>query len=52
MSPSVPETIYGESMAKVIRAVLAVFGFVLYVWYAAVRFAPVVKRRKAARRRR
>jgi hypothetical protein len=39
-------------MAKVFRAVAAAFGFLLYVWYAAVRYAPVVKRRKAGRRRR
>jgi hypothetical protein len=39
-------------MARLFRAVAAVFGFLLYVWYAAVRNLPEVKRRKARRRRR
>jgi hypothetical protein len=34
-------------MAKAMAAVVA---FVLYVWFAAVRHAPAVKRRKRARR--
>jgi hypothetical protein len=42
---------YGESMAKVVRAVAGAFAGLLYVWYAAVRSAPSIKRRKARRRR-
>ena len=41
-------------MARIVRLVKlagAVFGFLLYVWYEAVRYAPDVKRRKARRRR-
>jgi hypothetical protein len=32
------------------KLVAATFAFILYVWYAAVRATPEVKRRKAARR--
>ena len=39
------------SIRRLLKAVAAVFAFFLYVWYAAVRAAPEVKRRKAARRR-
>jgi hypothetical protein len=35
---------------RVLRAVAAAVAFVLYVWYAAVRYAPEVKQRKRARR--
>jgi hypothetical protein len=38
-------------MARLFRAAAALFGFLLYVWYDAVRNVPSVKRRKAARRR-
>ena len=34
------------------RIVLGVTGFVLFTWYEAVRLAPLVKKRKAMRRRR
>lgn len=37
-------------MRRMLRFVPAVFGFLLYVWYAAVRSAPLVKRRKSVRR--
>jgi hypothetical protein len=36
---------------RAVKAVAAAFAFLLYVWYAAVRATPEVKRRKAARRR-
>ena len=36
---------------RVLRIAAAVTGFVLYVWYEAVRLTPPVKRRKAMRRR-
>jgi hypothetical protein len=39
-------------MARLFRAMAAAFGFLLYLWYAAVRNLPEVKRRKARRRRR
>jgi hypothetical protein len=35
---------------RIVRIVLAAFGFFLYTWFAAVRNLPLVKRRKAARR--
>jgi hypothetical protein len=31
---------------RILKLAAAAFGFVLYVWYAAVRLAPTVKRRK------
>jgi hypothetical protein len=40
-------------MARITRALklaAAALGFVLYVWYAAVRLAPSVKRRKRRKR--
>jgi len=39
-------------LRRLVRTVLAVTGFVLYTWYEAVRLTPLVKSRKAARRRR
>jgi len=33
---------------RLAKLAAAVLGFVLYVWFAAVRHAPQVKRRKAA----
>jgi hypothetical protein len=36
---------------RVLAAATAVTAFVLYTWYRAVRLAPLVKRRKAMRRR-
>jgi hypothetical protein len=36
---------------RLLQLVLALLAAALYVWYAAVRNLPVVKRRKAARRR-
>ncbi|HUJ91873.1 MAG TPA: hypothetical protein VLW05_04180 [Gaiellaceae bacterium] len=36
---------------RVVAAAAAVTAFVLYMWYRAVRLAPLVKRRKAMRRR-
>jgi hypothetical protein len=37
-------------VGRILKVVAGVFGFLLYVWFAAVRSVPVVKRRKAARR--
>jgi hypothetical protein len=39
-------------MRRIIRLIAGSIGFLLYVWYAAVRSVPLVKRRKAARRAR
>jgi hypothetical protein len=36
---------------RILKAAAAALAFVLYVWYAAVRAAPVVKLRQARRRR-
>jgi len=36
---------------RALKAAVAAFAFLLYVWYAAVRATPEVKRRKAARRK-
>jgi hypothetical protein len=38
------------SMRRLLRLAAAAAGLVLYVWFAAVRFAPRVKRRKNMRR--
>ena len=38
------------TVKRIALAIGAVIGAVLYVWFAAVRAIPVVKRRKAARR--
>jgi hypothetical protein len=38
-------------LRRAVKLVAASFGFLLYVWYAAVRAAPDVKRRKAERRK-
>jgi hypothetical protein len=40
---------YGESMAKVVRLVLAAVGLLVYTWFAAVRSLPRVRARKSAR---
>jgi len=37
-------------LRRAVKLVAATFGFFLYVWYAAVRATPHVKRQKAARR--
>jgi hypothetical protein len=37
---------------RILKAIAAAFAFAVYVWFAAVQYVPVVKRRKAARRRR
>jgi len=39
-----------RTVRRIALAVAAVFGVVLYVWFAAVRAVPAVKRRKADRR--
>lgn len=39
-------------VARVLKLVGAALAFATYVWIAAVRAVPAVKRRKAARRRR
>jgi hypothetical protein len=39
------------SIRRLLEAVAAAFAFLLYVWYAAVRATPGVKRRKAERRK-
>jgi hypothetical protein len=36
---------------RLLKLAGALFAFLLYVWYAAVQYAPFVKRRKARRRR-
>ena len=41
----------GRTISRVVKAGVAAVGALLYVWYAAVRLAPGVKRRKAERRR-
>ena len=35
---------------RIFQAIAAVFALLTYVWFAAVRLTPAVKRRKAARR--
>jgi len=42
----------GDLIRRVLKTAAAVTAFLLYVWYAAVRLTPGVKRRKAERRRR
>jgi hypothetical protein len=37
---------------RIVKLVAAALAFAAYVWFAAVRYAPRVKRRKAARRAR
>jgi hypothetical protein len=37
-------------IARILKLAAAALGFALYVWYAAVRLAPTVKRRKRLRR--
>jgi hypothetical protein len=37
---------------RILKALGAALAFLVYVWFAAVRLTPAVKRRKAARRRR
>ena len=37
---------------RILKLIVAAFAFVLYVWFAAVRYAPDVKARKARRRAR
>lgn len=37
---------------RILKLAAAAFAFAVYVWFAAVRLAPGVKRRKAARRSR
>ena len=39
-----------RTVKRIALAIGAVIGAVLYVWFAAVRAVPLVKRRKAARR--
>ena len=38
-------------IGRLLKAVAAAFAYFLYVWYAAVRATPGVKRRKAERRK-
>ena len=38
-------------IVRIVKLAFAALGAVLYVWFAAVRNLPIVKRRKAARRR-
>jgi hypothetical protein len=38
-------------IARLVRIVLGAFGFLLYTWFVAVRNLPLVKRRKAERRK-
>ncbi|MFN2627364.1 MAG: hypothetical protein ABR569_01855 [Gaiellaceae bacterium] len=37
-------------MARILRLLVAAFGAVLYLWFAAVRNLPRVRRRKAGRK--
>jgi hypothetical protein len=39
-------------VARVLKLATAALAAMLYAWFAGVRFAPAVKRRKAARRAR
>jgi hypothetical protein len=39
-----------RTVKRIALAVSALIGAVLYVWFAAVRAVPIVKRRRAARR--
>jgi len=41
----------GLQLRRALRTAVAAVGALLYVWYAAVRLTPGVKRRKAERRR-
>ena len=36
-------------LRRLLKVVAATIGFALYVWYTAVRAAPLIKRRKAER---
>jgi len=40
-----------QSITCVLKLAAALFGSLLYVWYAAVRRTPEIERRKTARRR-
>jgi hypothetical protein len=40
------------AVRRILKLAAAALAFVLYVWFAAVRHVPTVKRRKAARRAR
>jgi hypothetical protein len=40
-----------QRVKRLAKLALGALGFLTYVWFAAVRFAPGVKRRKARRRR-
>jgi len=37
-------------VARILKLLAGVFAFLLYVWFASVRYASRVKRRKAAKR--
>jgi hypothetical protein len=39
-------------ITRILKLAAGALGFLLYVWFAAVRFAPTVKRRKRVRHRR
>jgi hypothetical protein len=39
-------------ITRILKLAAAAFGFLLYVWFAAVRFAPLAKRRKRLKHRR
>jgi len=41
-----------RAVKRIALAIGAVLGLVVYVWFAAVRAVPIVRRRKAARRAR
>jgi hypothetical protein len=40
-----------STIRRAVKVVLGVTGFLLYTWYESVHLAPLVKRRKAMRRR-
>jgi hypothetical protein len=41
-----------QLVRRIVGMMMALLAVVAYIWFAAVRYAPEVRRRKAARRRR
>ena len=39
-----------RTIKRIALAISAVFGVLIYIWFAAVRAVPLIRRRKAARR--
>jgi hypothetical protein len=40
-----------QLVRRIVAALTALMALAVYIWFAAVRYAPAVRRRKAARRR-